>query len=100
MRELVANLEQKLGKFAEVASGPDDADVARSWREMCRIEARCVYDSHLLHLILSRVPPASLLPFQLCSVAIFVLPINPFTPSLTITLPLIPHPITSPSPRR
>ncbi|KAI4518482.1 DnaJ-domain-containing protein [Schizophyllum commune Loenen D] len=39
VRELVANLEQKLGKFAEVASGPDDADVARSWREMCRIEA-------------------------------------------------------------
>lgn len=39
VKELVRNLEQKLGKFAEVASGPDDAAVAHSWREMCKIEA-------------------------------------------------------------
>ncbi|KAL1742967.1 X-domain of DnaJ-containing-domain-containing protein [Schizophyllum fasciatum] len=52
---LAATLAQKLGKFAEVAAGPDDADVARGWREMCRIEASTLatesYGPELLHAI-------------------------------------------------
>lgn len=42
MRTLITNLERKLAIFAEQATGPDDTQVARSWRQICAIEAKCV----------------------------------------------------------
>lgn len=37
--QLVENLTRKLGIFTESATGPEDADVAKSWRTICEIEA-------------------------------------------------------------
>ncbi|KAF8645350.1 hypothetical protein AX16_007854 [Volvariella volvacea WC 439] len=37
--KLVENLDRKLSIFTESATGPDDRDVARSWRQICQIEA-------------------------------------------------------------
>jgi hypothetical protein len=40
--KLVENLERKLALFAEQARGPEDAEVAGSFRQICQIEAKCV----------------------------------------------------------
>jgi hypothetical protein len=37
--KLVENLERKLAIFAEQAQGPEDLEVGRSWRTICKIEA-------------------------------------------------------------
>ncbi|KAF9445203.1 DnaJ-domain-containing protein [Macrolepiota fuliginosa MF-IS2] len=37
--QLVENLTRKLSIFTESAAGPDDADVSKSWRTICEIEA-------------------------------------------------------------
>ncbi|KXN83779.1 hypothetical protein AN958_01106 [Leucoagaricus sp. SymC.cos] len=39
VEQLVGNLTRKLGIFTESAAGPDDADVSKSWRTICEIEA-------------------------------------------------------------
>ncbi|KAJ4490986.1 X-domain of DnaJ-containing-domain-containing protein [Lentinula aciculospora] len=39
VNKLVENLERKLGIFTESATGVNDADVTRSWREICELEA-------------------------------------------------------------
>ncbi|KAE9394705.1 DnaJ-domain-containing protein [Gymnopus androsaceus JB14] len=39
VNKLVDNLERKLGIFTESATGVDDADVTRSWRTICQLEA-------------------------------------------------------------
>ncbi|KAA1470783.1 DnaJ-domain-containing protein [Dentipellis sp. KUC8613] len=39
VQKLVENLERKLGIFTESATGPDDRDVASSWRTICSLEA-------------------------------------------------------------
>ncbi|XP_006457067.1 hypothetical protein AGABI2DRAFT_195948 [Agaricus bisporus var. bisporus H97] len=39
VEQLVENLTRKVGIFAESATGPADADVSKSWRTICEIEA-------------------------------------------------------------
>ncbi|KAK0234724.1 X-domain of DnaJ-containing-domain-containing protein [Armillaria nabsnona] len=39
VQKLVDHLERKLGIFTESATGPNDADVTRSWRTICQLEA-------------------------------------------------------------
>ncbi|KAF9003985.1 X-domain of DnaJ-containing-domain-containing protein [Cyathus striatus] len=39
VQKLVENLERKLGIFTESATGPNDADVAKSWKTICELEA-------------------------------------------------------------
>ncbi|KAI0315419.1 DnaJ-domain-containing protein [Amylostereum chailletii] len=39
VKKLVDNLERKLGIFTESATGPDDKDVAESWKTICTLEA-------------------------------------------------------------
>ncbi|KAI0337850.1 DnaJ-domain-containing protein [Trametopsis cervina] len=39
VQKLVENLERKLGIFAESASGPNDVQVVRSYRQICALEA-------------------------------------------------------------
>ncbi|KAI0085265.1 DnaJ-domain-containing protein [Irpex rosettiformis] len=39
VQKLVENLERKLGIFAESASGPNDPEVTRSYRQICALEA-------------------------------------------------------------
>ena len=39
VKKLVDELERKLSIFTESATGPNDRDVSRSWREICEIEA-------------------------------------------------------------
>jgi curved DNA-binding protein CbpA len=55
VRKLVENLERKLGIYTESATGPEDRDVERSWREICAIEAedlkRESYGIELLHTV-------------------------------------------------
>ncbi|KAI6127120.1 DnaJ-domain-containing protein [Pisolithus sp. B1] len=41
--KLVENLERKLAIFTESATGPDDHDVANSWRQLCQMEAGHVF---------------------------------------------------------
>ncbi|KAG6825480.1 hypothetical protein H0H92_003603 [Tricholoma furcatifolium] len=40
--KLVENLERKLGIFTESATGPNDTEVAKSWRTICELEAEFV----------------------------------------------------------
>lgn len=42
IKKLVDNLERKLSIFTESATGPNDPDVASSWRTICALEAECV----------------------------------------------------------
>ncbi|KAH7886609.1 DnaJ-domain-containing protein [Phlebopus sp. FC_14] len=39
VQKLVENLDRKLSIFTESATGPDDADVSKSWRTICQLEA-------------------------------------------------------------
>ena len=39
VKQLVENLERKLGIFTESATGPDDKDVTSSFRTICQLEA-------------------------------------------------------------
>ncbi|KAJ7119499.1 DnaJ-domain-containing protein [Mycena epipterygia] len=39
IKKLVENLDRKLSIFTESATGPDDPDVASSWRTICALEA-------------------------------------------------------------
>ncbi|KAJ7280326.1 X-domain of DnaJ-containing-domain-containing protein [Mycena rebaudengoi] len=39
IKKLVENLERKLSIFTESATGPDDQDVASSWKTICSLEA-------------------------------------------------------------
>ncbi|KAI0065219.1 DnaJ-domain-containing protein [Artomyces pyxidatus] len=39
VQKLVDNMERKLSIFTESATGPDDKDVAESWRTICALEA-------------------------------------------------------------
>ncbi|TFK51506.1 DnaJ-domain-containing protein [Heliocybe sulcata] len=53
--KLVETLERKLGIFTESATGPNDRDVLRSWREICALEAEDLkqesYGTELLNAI-------------------------------------------------
>ncbi|KAJ3725453.1 X-domain of DnaJ-containing-domain-containing protein [Lentinula raphanica] len=40
VEKLVENLERKLGIFTESATGVNDEDVTRSWKEICELEAQ------------------------------------------------------------
>ncbi|KAF7416223.1 hypothetical protein PC9H_002488 [Pleurotus ostreatus] len=55
VQKLVDNLTRKLGIFSESASGPNDQDVATSWKTICQIEAEELkkesYGVDLLHAI-------------------------------------------------
>jgi len=56
VKKLVENLERKLSIYVESCTGgPSDADVAKSWREICRLEAEELksesYGVELLHAI-------------------------------------------------
>jgi hypothetical protein len=39
IQKLVEQLERKLSIYVESATGPNDQDVGKSWREICRLEA-------------------------------------------------------------
>lgn len=40
VKKLVENLDRKLSIYVESCTGgPSDAEVAKSWREICRLEA-------------------------------------------------------------
>jgi hypothetical protein len=58
--QLVENLSRKLGIFTESATGPDDADVSKSWRTICEIEAECVAFPYSLRVSLLTAPPRDL----------------------------------------
>jgi hypothetical protein len=53
--ELVKTLERKLSIFSESATSPNDADVRRSWQQICQIEAEELrgesFGVELLHAI-------------------------------------------------
>ncbi|KAJ3710891.1 X-domain of DnaJ-containing-domain-containing protein [Lentinula guzmanii] len=55
VEKLVENLERKLGIFTESATGINDEDVTRSWKEICKLEAQELshesYGSELLQAI-------------------------------------------------
>ncbi|KAJ3783446.1 DnaJ-domain-containing protein [Lentinula aff. detonsa] len=55
VEKLVENLERKLGIFTESATGINDEDVTRSWKEICELEAQELshesYGSELLQAI-------------------------------------------------
>ncbi|KAJ3783442.1 X-domain of DnaJ-containing-domain-containing protein, partial [Lentinula aff. detonsa] len=55
VEKLVENLERKLGIFTESATGINDEDVTRSWKETCELEAQELshesYGSELLQAI-------------------------------------------------
>jgi hypothetical protein len=42
IQKLVEELARKLGIFTESATGPNDPDVAHSWRTISELEAECV----------------------------------------------------------
>lgn len=61
VKKLVENLERKLSIYVEACTGgPGDEETAKSWREICRIEAEYVScHDRLINLILNLPPLAS-----------------------------------------